>query len=39
VVDGIDAKPATLTGEVSGDRILVALTRDGITRRYVGSQL
>lgn len=39
VVDGIDAQPATLTGEVSGDRILVALTREGVTRRYVGSQL
>jgi hypothetical protein len=39
VVDGIDAEPATLTGEVSGDRILVALTRAGVTRRYVGSEL
>lgn len=39
VVDGIDTEPATLTGEVNGDRILVALTREGVTRRYVGSQL
>lgn len=39
VVDGIDAEPATLTGEVNGDRILVALTRAGTTRRYVGSPM
>lgn len=39
VVEGIEAQPATLTGEVSGDRILVALTSEGVTRRYVGSQL
>lgn len=39
VVDGLDAEPATLTGEVSGDRLLVAVTRAGVTRRYVGSEL
>ena len=39
VVEGIEAKPATLSGEVSGDRLLVALTSHGVTRRYVGSQL
>jgi SAM-dependent methyltransferase len=39
VVDGIDAQPAKLTGEVSGDRILVALMKDGVTRRYVGAPM
>lgn len=39
VVEGIDPQPATLTGEVNGDRLLVGLTREGVTRRYVGSPL
>lgn len=39
VVEGIEAESATLTGEVSGDRILVAMTHRGVMRRYVGSQL
>lgn len=38
-VEGIDAEPATLTGEVSGDRLLVAVARDGVIRRYVGAPL
>jgi hypothetical protein len=39
VVDGIDTERATLTGEVIGDRLLVAMTRQGVTRRYVGAQM
>src|SRR5690606_17921262 len=39
VVDGLDAQPTKLTGEVSGDRILVALMREGVTRRYVGAPM
>jgi hypothetical protein len=39
IVAGIDTQPATLTGELNGDRLLVGLTRAGVTRRYVGSPL
>lgn len=35
VVEGIDPQPAT----VNGDRLLGGLTREGVTRRYVGSPL
>lgn len=37
VIEGLDTQPVTLTGELVGDRLLVGLTRDGSTRRYVGS--
>lgn len=39
VVEGLDAKPTTLAGDVSGDRILAATTIAGVTYRYVGRQL
>lgn len=39
VVDGIEEQPTKLTGEVSGDRILVALMSEGIMRRYVGTPM
>jgi hypothetical protein len=38
VVDGLESAPTMLSGEVVGDRILVATTT-GVTRRYVGRQL
>ncbi|HEY0683842.1 MAG TPA: methyltransferase domain-containing protein [Steroidobacter sp.] len=39
VVSGLEKHPTTLTGEVSGDRILVAMTKGTAIRRYVGVQL
>ena len=38
-VAGLDAKPVTLSGEVAGDRILVAAMNSGATRRYVGRRM
>jgi SAM-dependent methyltransferase len=37
VVEGLDAQPVKLTGELNGDRLLVAQTRDGAIRRFVGA--
>jgi len=39
VVEGLNAEPTTLTGDVSGDRILAATTTAGVIHRYVGRQL
>ena len=39
VVEGLNAQPTTLAGDVSGDRILAATTTAGVTHRYVGRQL
>jgi hypothetical protein len=39
VVAGLAAEPTTLSGEIVGDRMLVASTRAGAIRRYVGRQL
>jgi SAM-dependent methyltransferase len=38
-IEGLEAQPVKLTGEVSGDRLLVGLMKDGITRRYVGAPM
>lgn len=39
VVKGLDAQPTTLSGEIVGDRMLLAATRAGAVRRYVGQQM
>lgn len=36
VVKGLEPAPTTLTGEVSGDRLLLATTKGRTLRRYVG---
>lgn len=39
VVEGRDAQPTTLSGEIVGDRMLLATTGAGAIRRYVGRPL
>lgn len=40
VVSGLDPRPTTLVGELSGERILAADVKDGsVVRRFVGSRL
>lgn len=39
VVQGLEAEPTILTGEVSGDRLLLATTKASKLRRYVGAPM
>ncbi|GFE79112.1 methyltransferase [Steroidobacter agaridevorans] len=39
VVTGLDAQPTTLSGEIVGDRMLLATSKAGVIRRYVGREL
>lgn len=39
VVAGLEAQPTTLSGEIVGDRLLLATSSAGATRRYVGRQM
>ncbi len=39
VVQGLGAEPTILTGEVSGDRLLLATTKAGTLRRFVGAPM
>jgi SAM-dependent methyltransferase len=39
VVEGLDAQRSTLRGEIAGDRMLLASTKNGVIRRYVGRQM
>ncbi|WP_218042546.1 SAM-dependent methyltransferase [Steroidobacter gossypii] len=39
VVQGLESDPTTLTGEVSGDRLLLATTKARTLRRYVGAPM
>jgi hypothetical protein len=39
VVEGLDAQPTTLSGEIVGDRMLVGTSTGGGIRRYVGREM